>query len=242
VGDRDVRGAHKWRNRKGGGIGGEPDDGGGNAPTPLEVGIYQRVELWHKPPYNAEWEQRSEAARQESAPPRPQQVLKSCSYIGFPAVMEWPTPDRMFQIVVTPQETLLLFPDGEVRQIYTDGRTHPASRDLWPTPMGDSIGYWKSATLLIDTIARKAGPILAAPIPGIANLSDQTHYTEVLRLLDADTLENDMTINDPERFAHPWRISIRYKRVKDVDRLIFTNCSENDRDTIVNGKPTIAPP
>jgi hypothetical protein len=36
--------------------------------------------------------------------------------------------------------------------------------------------------------------------------------------------------------------SIRYKRVTEVDRLISTNCVENDRDTVVNRKLTIAPP
>jgi hypothetical protein len=55
-------------------------------------------------------------------------------------------------------------------------------------------------------------------------------------------LQNDLTIDDPQRFSHPWQISIRYKRVTDVNRMIATNCTENDRDETVNGKQTIVPP
>jgi hypothetical protein len=96
--------------------------------------------------------------------------------------------------------------------------------------------------LVIDTIARKAGPIAALPLPDMAVPSDQAHFTERLRLIDANTLQNDLTIDDPQRFSHPWQITIRYKRVTDVNRMITTNCTENDRDTTVNGKQTIVPP
>ncbi len=148
----------------------------------------------------------------------------------------------MFQIIITRAETLLLFPDGEVRQIYSDGRKHPGPDDLWPTLVGDSIGHWAGATLVIDTTARKAGPVSAIPIPGMADLSEHAHFMERVKLIDTDTLQDDMTIEDPERLARPWQLAIRYKRVTDLNRMIVTNCEENDRDGTVNGKQTILPP
>ena len=155
-------------------------------------------------------------------------------------MMESPVPDGMFQVLVTPEETVLLFADGETRQIYTDGRSHPKTQDLWPTSMGDAIGHWQGATLIVHTVARKAGPV--APIPGAADLSDQAQFTERLRQVDANTMQNEMTIDDPPRFSHPWRFTIRYTRVTDVDRMIVTNCTENDRNPVVDGKFVIAPP
>jgi hypothetical protein len=50
-----------------------------------------------------------------------------------------------------------------------------------------------------------------------------------------------MTIDDPARFAHPWKIVICYDHVTDVDRMIPTGC-EHDRNPIVHGKLTIASP
>lgn len=93
--------------------------------------------------------------------------------------------------------------------IYTDGRSHPKPEDLWPTPAGDSIGRWENGALVVDTIAHEPGPV--APFPGTANLSGQAHFIEHLRRIDADTLEDQMTIEDPQRLAHPWQVSIRYR-------------------------------
>lgn len=211
-------------------------------PPAQELALFRRVKLWNKPPYNAEWEAKSRAAAAPAGAGDIQQLVKACGPSGFPALMENPTSDGMFQLVVTPEETLILIPNGDVRQIFTDGRGHPQGDNLWPTLLGDSIGTWNGKSLIIDTIARKAGPIVPLPIPGMANLSDQAHFTERLQLIDPDTLQNEMTIADPQRLSHSWRVSIRYKRVTEVDRLIPINCAENDRDTVVNGKLTIAPP
>jgi hypothetical protein len=206
------------------------------------VELFKRVKLWQRPPYNVEWQRKSQQAAKRRVPTDPTRIAKNCTPSGFPAVMENFAPDGLFQVVITRAETLFLFPDGELRQVYTDGRKHPGHDDLWPTLSGDSIGHWAGATLLIDTVARKAGPIAALPIPGIANLSDQAHFTEHIHLVDASTLQDEMTIEDPERFSHPWQVSIRYKRVTDLDRMISTNCTDNDRDTTINGKQTIVPP
>ncbi len=210
-------------------------------PTAEELELFKRVKLWQRPPYNAEWQRRSKETSRRAAAVNAVVKAKGCAPGGFPGVMESFAPDGMFQIVVTPAEALFLFPDQEVRQIYSDGRKHPAADDLWPTVLGDSIGHWVGTTLVIDTIARKAGPIAGLPIPGMADLSEQARFTERMRLIDASTLENSMTIEDPQRLSRPWQVNIRYKRVTDVNRMITTNCTENDRDQTINGKQTIVP-
>lgn len=209
------------------------------------TGKLEQPKLWGKPPYNAEWEKKSRSARPYGEPAAPSvdlpPAVKVCEPGGFPAVMEHPVPDHLFEMLVTPEQTLLVSADGTIRHIYTDGRQHPKAEDLWPTAEGDSIGHWEGDTLVIDTIARKAGPV-GPPLPGIADLSEQAHFMERLRLLDADTLQNDLTIDDPQRFSHPWQLVIRYKRAKNVDRIIPVNCRENDRNPVVDGSFVIAPP
>jgi hypothetical protein len=204
------------------------------------------VVLLGTPPYNAEWQKRVTESRKKAAEARksgrqpPFQIQKACSaglFGGFPAVMDSLVPDDTFEAVVTPEETLFVFPDGTVRHIYTDGRQHPKPEDIWPTSLGNSIGRWEGATLVIDTIARKAGPIV--PILSDTDLSERAHFTERVRRLDADTMENRMTINDPLRFAHSWELTIVYKHVTNLDRMIETNCSENDRNPIVDGVFTL---
>lgn len=167
-------------------------------------------------------------------------AVKICTPGGFPAVMEYPVPDMIFEWLVTPEQTVLIASDGTVRHIYTDGRTHPGSDDLWPTPEGHSIGRWDRETLVIDTVARAPGPV--GPVPGVVNLSSAAHFTERLRRIDSDTLVNDMTIEDPETLTGPWRLSMRYERVKNVDRMIAVDCRQNDRNPVVDGSFVIAVP
>jgi len=210
----------------------------------VATGKFEPPRLWGKAPYNAEWEKKSQGSRPIQEPAAPPADLppavKVCEPGGFPAAMEVPVPDSLFEMLVTPEQTLLVSTYGSIRHIYTDGRQHPKGEDLWPTADGHSIGHWDGQTLVIDTIAREAGPV--GPVPGAAELSRQAHFTERLRRLDADTLQNAMTIDDPQRFSHPWQLVIRYKRAMDVDRMIEVNCRENDRNPVIDGNFVITPP
>ena len=202
---------------------------------------FSRGNLGGHPPYNAEWEQKYQAALSDPAAAAQQaNTFKGCGagappYMrSFPNIMEAP---MVFQVVVTPEETLFVMDHGEIRHIYTDGRRHPDKRDLWATPLGDSIGHWQGPTLVIDTVARIAGPV---SIFGTGEVSEQARFTERVRRLDKETLEDELTIEDPQRFVHPWKMKMHYSRVADLNRLIPYEC-EADRNPIIDGKLTIAP-
>ena len=105
-----------------------------------------------------------------------------------------------------------------------------------PHPSSSAFSRSPGKTLIVDTIGRQAGPI------GDRNqLSDQAHFIERIRLLDKDRMEDQMIIEDPVALARPWRVTLTFKRMKGVDRLIPVDC-ENDRNPIVNGEFKIAPP
>lgn len=189
--------------------------------------------LMGRPPYKPGWDRGQQAELKRNAAER-SKPGKLCRDVPFPALLELPL---MFQVFVTPEETLFLYENGDVRHIYTD-RKHPNKDDLWPTKRGNSIGHWEGPTLVIDTIEVSSGPILG---PASADLSDQARFTERVRLVDPNTMEDDLTIDDPVHFAHPWHVSSRWSRVLDQDRMLPYDCA-NDRNPIVNGKFTIAPP
>src|SRR4029078_6282042 len=68
---------------------------------------------------------------------------------GYPMMMDAATP---FQVMITPEETMIVNAYGEVRHISTDGRALPAAEDMWPTVWGTSIGHWEGNTLVIETV------------------------------------------------------------------------------------------
>jgi hypothetical protein len=204
------------------------------SPTAQRYSKY--FKLLGKPPYKPEWEAAHAAAIKPAIAPAGS-TRKQCGNVSFPALLELPA---MFQVLVTPEETVFLDEFGDARHIYTDGRKHPRKQDLWPTPKGDSIGHWQGATLIIDTIEVTPGPVM--PIPEAADLSSEAHFIERVRLVDSNVMQDDVTVDDPLRFARPWQISIQWSRVRDQDRMLPYNCAENDRNPVVDGKLTIAPP
>lgn len=202
-----------------------------------ETELRKGLQLIGEPPYNTEWQRKYvEGMRDAAALAAKSASFKVCSR-SFPALMEAP---RMFQVVILPEETLLVFDNDQARHVYTDGRQHPSAEDLWPTRLGDSIGRWEGETLVVDTIARTSSEPIA-PRAWLSMLSEQAHFTERLHLVNRDELTDDLTIEDPVALARPWHITLRFQRVAQLNRLTPYDCTENDRNPVVDGKLTIAP-
>ena len=179
-------------------------------------------------------------------------AARACTF-GYPGLM-LDTP-LMFEILPTPKETSLIFSSREIRHVYTDGRQHTPKDDLWATPWGDSIGHWEGQTLVIDTIAVKS-PFASSESDGIAVLafgdvegeqtiailSPQAHFIERIRMPDKDHLEDQMTVIDPATLTAPWRMNRTYERVARIHRMVYEDCEGEERNPIVNGRFTLAPP
>jgi hypothetical protein len=180
------------------------------------------------PPYNPAWE----AEYQTRLKGLTKTATKGC-VIDFPATMESPQP---FELIVTPEETVYTAGDGAYRHIYTDGRRHPD--DVWPTITGDSIGHWEGQTLVADTIARTAGK---DRFLGLAAYSEKAHFSERIRMTGKNALEDQMTIDDPVAFTHPWKVTITYKRVTFINRFDPYYCELDTRIDIKDGQEVIKP-
>jgi hypothetical protein len=98
---------------------------------------------------------------------------------------------------------LMLLVEGEpvVRQVFLDGRPHPA--DLNPTWMGHSVGRWDGDTLVIDTVGFNEKQLWL--IPGRPYPSTETlHLTERYQRVNLATMIVDYTFEDPATFVTPW--------------------------------------
>jgi hypothetical protein len=101
------------------------------------------------------------------------------------------------QIVQTPKEVIQLFEyDHLVRHIYIDGRSHPGDPD--PTWMGNAIGHWKGATLVVDTIGfNDKSWIDRVGHPH----SEKLHTIERFRRVNQSTIQMDLTLEDPMAYT-----------------------------------------
>jgi hypothetical protein len=137
------------------------------------------------------------AVADSNDPVNPTTGAVGCAPPGVPRIYLHPFPMEIIQI---PGRVIMLFEfDHFVRQIYTDGRGH--NEDLSPLWMGDSIGKWEGDTLVVDTTNFNDKTWLDR---GGHPHSDQLHLVERIRRVDHDTLQIDMSFDDPKAYTKPW--------------------------------------
>ena len=156
----------------------------------------------------------------------------NCLPTGVPRIAPYP-----WRIVQTPTHIFFLF-EGNIhsfRQIFMDGRTHPA--DLDPTWYGHSIGHWEGQTLVVDTVG--FNDKFWFDFAGHPH-SEKLHVVERYRRTQPDTLVNEITIDDPGAYSRPFTITFTATRAPKGTELMEYICNENNQDvTHVSGPPTI---
>jgi hypothetical protein len=118
------------------------------------------------------------------------------------------------------------------RIIPLDGRPHvdPHIR-LWN---GDSRGHWDGDTLVLDVTNYRAADVgtLATGIATTATLkgipqSEAMHVVERFTRIDRDTIQYEMTIEDPNVYTRPWKVAIPLNRADDYQLLEYA-CHEGN--------------
>jgi hypothetical protein len=141
-----------------------------------------------------------------------------CYLPGIPRATYQPFP---FQIIVGPQYILMAYEfAGAMRTIYMKD-PGPAPTDSW---MGQSVGHWEGDTLVVDTKGfndqtwfDRSGDFH----------SDQLHVVERFTPHTADALNYEATIEDPQTFSRPWKISMPlYRRLEKNEQLLEFKCVE----------------
>jgi len=140
-----------------------------------------------------------------------------CWTLGVPRGIYYPEP---FQIFQRARDLTLVYQFGQsVRTIHTNGTLHPAQTDneFW---MGDSRGHWDGDTLIVDvtdfndeTWLDRAGNFH----------STQLHVVERWKFLDANTIEYQATLEDPQVFSRAWNISVILHRHREKDFQLIEN-------------------
>jgi hypothetical protein len=142
--------------------------------------------------------------------------LEKCFMPGVPRIMYLDFP---FQIYQTPSHIGITFEWSQVhRIIYTNGVAGPDGIDFW---MGDSRGRWDGDTLVVDVKDLNGKTWLDAT--GTFH-TDKIHVVERYTMTDPNTIRYEATIEDPEVFTRPWKISMPIHRHTERDRILEYQC------------------
>jgi hypothetical protein len=140
-----------------------------------------------------------------------------CYLPGVPRATYMPYP---FQIVQSPKFIMIVYEYANaVRTINMD--PSPSPIDSW---MGHSVGHWEGDTLVVDVTSLndqtwfdRAGDFH----------SDALHVVERYTRTGRDVLNYEATIEDPNVFSRPWKISMPiYRRLEKNVQLMDFKCVE----------------
>ena len=188
-------------------------------------------------PYNAEYEAILQQRKADEAAGKPFQVSQDrCLPAGLAASMTTGAyPIEIFyqkgnQEILIQKENL-----GAQYRVFLN-RGHKSADELYPLFYGDSVGHWEGDVLVVDTISLGATSALDL----IAPHSDALHVIQRFHRVSYDTLEDELTFDDPKALTHPVKGVAIYKYQPDWEfeeyectneRLIFEG----------SGKQSISP-
>ena len=132
-----------------------------------------------------------------------------------------------FRIMQTPEMLIIAY---EVRRtfriVYTDDRDHPDIVFAAPEWMGHSVGRYEGDTLVFETVGINA----RADLDNIGHQhSDQLRLEERIRRTDSNTLDWEITIEDPMFYTEPFTVRKTFDLMAN-DRVMDYTCTENERD------------
>ena len=141
-----------------------------------------------------------------------------CYLPGVPRATYMPFPFQIFQN----EKSIFIAYEyaGATRDIFLE-ELEPAQTDSW---MGQSVGRWDGDTFVVDvtgfndqTWFDRAG----------THHSSQLHVVERYTLIGLNHIQYEASIEDPQVFTRPWKISMPlYRRIEPDVRLMDFKCVE----------------
>lgn len=143
--------------------------------------------------------------------------LNHCYLPGVPRIMYMEFPFHIFQ---TSEHVAITFEWQQVhRLVYMSSEPSAyAGVESW---MGHSRGRWEGDVLVVEVTDHNDRTWLDAA----GNFhSNALRLIERYRMLDADTIDYEVTIEDPNVFTRPWTIRMPLHRHTDMDRILEYQC------------------
>jgi len=179
--------------------------------VPPGIGVVEGGEIPYKPEALAKKKE-----NQEKWLERDPEI--KCYLPGVPRATYMPYPFQMFQ---SPSAIFIAYEyDGAVRNVYLKD-PGPAPVDSW---MGQSVAKWEGDTLVIDA----TGFNDSSWFDRAGNFhSDALHVVERYTRIQPDVLAYEATVEDPNVFTRPWKISMPlYRRLDKGAQIMDFKCVE----------------
>lgn len=171
------------------------------------------------PPLNAAGRKLQRERMAQIRAGKSQDPMLVCLPPGTPRDMLSPGP---FMIIQTPVKVTMLHESRHlIRHIYLDGPLALEDPDPWWE--GHFSGFWDGDVLVVETAGFNGEQWLDST--GLPQ-SPGMKVVERFRLVAPDTLEDTITITDPQFYSAPWTARLTFRRLPDDGHLFQDECGE----------------
>src|SRR3989454_9899458 len=147
-----------------------------------------------------------------------------CYMPGVPRAMYLPYP---FQILQSTNKVMMVFEFANAQRTIHLDQVEPYPGDAY---MGHSVGRWDGDTLIVDVSSFT--PYTWFDRSGNFH-SDALHVVERYTPISRDAIRYEATIEDPQVFTRPWKISMPlYRRLEPNAQLMDFRCVEMVEETM----------
>lgn len=169
-------------------------------------GVIRTVE-GHLPPMSrAAMTAYSKAVKARQAGKPDFDTIQTCKPHGFPRILFAAYPVEILQ---EPSQVTFIHEIHHMpRMVYLD-MPLPKLDDMDPNWMGLSSGRWDGDTLVVDS--QGFNDLTTLDAAGLPH-STEMRVAERIRKIDADTLEDFITITDPKTYLKPWSTRVTFRR------------------------------
>jgi len=158
-------------------------------------------------------------------PPKDLRHIELNSRCALPGLFEGEDGNNPYTILQPPGQVVILYDYNHTSRVIDLNRREHLGKDI-RLFMGDSIGHWEGRTLVVDTTNFNGRVAYSREIP---YLSDALHTVERFTVVDDNTIDYEVTIDDPQLFTGPWKVAGSFSRVaKGVESLEFA-CAEGSQ-------------
>ena len=135
------------------------------------------------------------------------------------------------QIISTPKMMVFMSETFHAYQLVpADGRPH--REDQPPTQRGDAVGRWDGDTFVVDVRNFTDDTWMFAE-GRVSPHSEALHIVERYTRVDANTLEIEAIVDDPNVLKSPWTVPKQTLTLAPFDQLLSLNCASVEADAMI---------
>jgi hypothetical protein len=147
------------------------------------------------------------------------------SRCALPGLFEGEDGNNPYTILQPPGKVVIVYDYNHTSRVIDLNRREHFGKNI-RLFMGDSLGHWEGNTLVVDTTNFNGRIAYSREIP---YLSEDLHTIERFTIADENTIDYEVTIDDPKLFTAPWKVAGYFSRAaKDTESLEFA-CAEGSQ-------------